>query len=89
VWILIIWLVMALVVASVAQTKGRSGLLWFVYGLLLWPIALIAILVLAPNKAKLEQRELRQRWKATSVKGDILTGSIRANDHKAWEELLR
>jgi hypothetical protein len=60
VWIIVVWLIMALVVASVAQTKGRSGLLWFAYGLILWPVALIAILVLAPNATKLEQRALRR-----------------------------
>jgi hypothetical protein len=59
VFIVVIWVVMALVVASVAQTKGRSGLLWFLYGALLWPIALIAILVLPANAKTMERRALK------------------------------
>lgn len=34
------WIVMALVVAVIASTKGRSGFGWFFYGLLIWPVAL-------------------------------------------------
>jgi hypothetical protein len=34
------WFVMALVVAVIASTKGRSGFGWFFYGLLIWPVAL-------------------------------------------------
>jgi hypothetical protein len=44
-WI-VFWIVMALVVAVVASGKGRSGIGWFFYGLLLWPVALAHICVL-------------------------------------------
>jgi hypothetical protein len=43
-WI-VFWIVMALVVAVVASGKGRSGVGWFFYGLLLWPVALAHICV--------------------------------------------
>lgn len=46
--ILFFWLVMAIVVAVVAANRGRSGFGWFLYGLLIWPVALIHALVAAP-----------------------------------------
>lgn len=46
---LFFWLVMGGVVAIIANSKGKSALAWFFYGLLIWPIALVHILV---TKAK-------------------------------------
>ncbi len=45
------WIVMAVVVAIVANSKGRSPVAWFFYGFLIWPIALVHILVSKPTKA--------------------------------------
>jgi hypothetical protein len=42
-----VWIVIALLAAIVAVRKGRSGVLWLVYGLLLPPAALL--LILLPN----------------------------------------
>ena len=39
-WILL-WVVMAFVVAIVAGSKGRNGFGWFIYGFLIWPVALV------------------------------------------------
>lgn len=39
------WVVMAVVVAVIASNKGRSGFGWFVFGFLLWPVALVLILL--------------------------------------------
>ncbi len=43
--LLIIGIVMGVVVALVANSKGRSGCAWFFYGVLIWPVALVHILV--------------------------------------------
>jgi len=43
-WIAL-WLVMAVVVAIVAGSKGRNPFAWGLYGFLVWPIALVHILV--------------------------------------------
>jgi hypothetical protein len=43
------WLIMGGVVAIIANSKGRGGCAWFLYGVLIWPIALVHILV-SPNK---------------------------------------
>jgi len=42
---LILWIVMGLVVAVVANGKGYNGVGWFIYGFLLWPVALAHIAV--------------------------------------------
>ena len=48
---LIIWLVMGVVVAIIAGSRGRNALGWFVYGVLIWPIALVHVLVATPTAA--------------------------------------
>ena len=39
------WVVMAVIVALIANSKGLSGFWWFLYGLLIWPIAIVHVLV--------------------------------------------
>jgi ribosomal protein S14 len=55
----IIWIILGAVVGFIANSKGKSGLAWFLYGFLLWPIALVHILVARPNSDVIEQRELK------------------------------
>jgi hypothetical protein len=56
--IIVFWLVMAGVVALIANSKGRSSGSWFLYGLLIWPIALVHVLVASPNQGKVDQTAL-------------------------------
>lgn len=42
---LFLWLMMATIVAIIANSKGRSAIGWWFYGFLIWPIALTHILV--------------------------------------------
>ena len=41
-----LWVIMAIVSAMVAASKGRSFVLFLLYGLLLWPIALTHAIIL-------------------------------------------
>lgn len=50
---LIILAVLAAIPAKIAQDKGRSPVLWFVYGFFLFLIALIHSLFLKPNSSAL------------------------------------
>lgn len=50
--IIAFWLIMGLVVAYIASKKGRSFVGWFIYGILLWPIALIHIALSSNNGQK-------------------------------------
>jgi hypothetical protein len=36
---------MGIIVAMIANSKDRSAVSWFIYGLLIWPIALVHILI--------------------------------------------
>lgn len=58
VWWVVWWVVMGLIVALVARSKGRSGVGWFFYGLLIWPVALVHILVIG-RTARGELRRAR------------------------------
>lgn len=43
---LLIWVIMAVFVAMIANSRGRNPALWFVYGAIFWPIALIHVSLL-------------------------------------------
>lgn len=45
-WVLLVGMALALIPASIAKGKGRSFIGFWVYGILLWPIALIHALVM-------------------------------------------
>lgn len=44
-WVLL-WVMMGVVVAIVANSKGRNPIPWFFYGALIWPVALTHAIVL-------------------------------------------
>ncbi len=44
-WVLLFVLIGAVIVAMIADYKGRNAMGWFLFGLVLWPIALVAILL--------------------------------------------
>jgi hypothetical protein len=55
-----LWFVGGIIVALIASAKGRSGCGWFLYGFLIWPVALVHILVVGPNTRVLTERSLRR-----------------------------
>lgn len=44
--------ILAFIPAIIAGSKGRESVLWFIYALFLWPIALVHILVVTPANRK-------------------------------------
>lgn len=46
------WFTLSLINAGLAQSKGRSGFLWWLGSLLLGPIATLLIVMLDPVKTK-------------------------------------
>jgi hypothetical protein len=46
------WFTLSLINAGLAQTKGRSGLNWWIASLFLGPIATFLIVILDPIKSK-------------------------------------
>jgi hypothetical protein len=47
------WGTLALINAGLAQGKNRSGLLWFLFSLLLGPLATLVLVLLPKERAKL------------------------------------
>ena len=45
----ILWIVMGIIVAMIARSKGLSAIGWFIYGALIWPIALVHALLIKPS----------------------------------------
>lgn len=43
--VFVFWVVMAIAVAVAANVKGLNWFPWFIYGFLLWPVALVHVLV--------------------------------------------
>lgn len=56
--LIVFWLIMAGIVALIASSKGKDAAGWFFYGLLIWPIALVHILVSSPNDKIVEASAL-------------------------------
>jgi len=54
----LLWILLGIVVALVARSKGRSGFGWFLYGFLIWPVALVHILLVA-RTAEAEEKRAR------------------------------
>ena len=55
IWFLLV-LVIALIPASIARSKGRSFGLWYIYGVALWIVAVIHAALLQPDTKALESR---------------------------------
>ena len=47
--LLILWVVMAIICGMVASSKNRSFFMYFMGGLLLWPIVLVAAILAKPR----------------------------------------
>jgi len=58
--ILIIAVIIGLIPAAIAQSKGRSFGLWWLYGAAIFIVALPHALVLKSNRATLDQRALEE-----------------------------
>jgi gas vesicle protein len=54
---------LGVIVGAIAKSKGRSFGVWWVYGTLLFIVAIIHVLVIAPDKGNLERREIAEGGK--------------------------
>ncbi len=50
------WGTLSLINAGLAQSKGRSGLIWWLFSLLLGPLATFLIVVLSDHSPEREHR---------------------------------
>jgi len=56
--LVLFWLVMAFVVGGIAGKKGLSGCGWAIFGLLLWPVALIMVIMAKQTPKAAEEQAL-------------------------------
>lgn len=58
--LILFWVLMGLVVAIVASSKGRSGFAWFLYGVVIWPVALVHAIVMPATAASIETKAMAE-----------------------------
>jgi len=56
--LLVVAAIIGLIPAAIAQSKGRSFVAWWIYGALLFIVALPHSLLLKPDSKEIEQRQL-------------------------------
>jgi hypothetical protein len=47
---IVVWALLAIVPAKIAERKGRSFWTWYVFGLLLWIVAVVAALLVKDER---------------------------------------
>ena len=60
---IILILLIGLIPAVIARSKGKSFMLWWIYGALLFIIALVHSILMKSNNANLENRQLAEGMK--------------------------
>lgn len=63
--LLFFWIIMGVVVGIIANSKGKSFFPWFLYGVLIWPVALTHIIV-----TKSENQEATEAATSQETQGD-------------------
>lgn len=53
---IVIWIVIAVVVGLIAHSRGRSFIGWAIYGLLIWPVAIVHLLCIGRTERGLERK---------------------------------
>lgn len=56
--ILIVAILLGLIPALIAKNKGRSFIEWWVYGALLFIVAIVHVFIIKPNAEEVEKREI-------------------------------
>lgn len=74
--ILVIWLaaMIALIPANIAQNKGKNIFIWWLYGFLLFPIALIHALLLTPSQNAIDQQKLADGMRKCPYCAELIRG---------------
>jgi hypothetical protein len=74
---LIVPILLGLIVGAIAKSKGRSFLLWWLYGALIFIVAIIHVLIIKPDIKAIEEEQIASGGKkcpmcAEIVKADAL-----------------
>jgi hypothetical protein len=70
--ILMVAAVIGILPAAIAQSKGYSFGLWWIFGALLFIIALPVAILMPPNSAAMEQRQLNAGMKKCALCAELI-----------------
>ena len=79
-------LVIAVIPAWIAQTKGRSFWGWWFYAILLFPITLIHAVVMSANTKELENRQLQDGHKKCPACAELIKVEAKLCKHCGTEQ---
>ncbi|MDP8289776.1 MAG: zinc ribbon domain-containing protein [Candidatus Susulua stagnicola] len=61
--VLVIAILIGLIPATIARNKGKSFIVWWIYGAAIFIVAIIHALLLKPNQALIEKRQINEGMK--------------------------
>lgn len=70
--VLIIAMILGAIVGAIAQSKGRSFFLWWLYGTALFIVAIIHVLVIKPDNREIEERAIANDGKKCPMCAEIV-----------------
>ena len=90
IFVIVLGLFSAFLAGNVASDKGHDGTLWFLAGLLLGPLGLIAAAGLSDRHLPRKIREIFERQRALTTKPTwSFIAPYKANQHQVFEQLVK
>lgn len=72
--LIVLWIVLGVIVGLIAHAKGRNFWAWFIYGAALFIVAIVHVLMVAPDRATLDRRVLRDGGKRCPHCAELIRG---------------
>jgi hypothetical protein len=80
-------IIISVIPAWIAQSKGLSFWAWWVYAILLFPIALIHSVAMGSNKRELEKRQLQSGYKKCPACAELIKSEAKICKHCGTEQI--
>ena len=69
---LIVAALLGVIVGAIAQSKGRSFFLWWIYGTAIFIVAIIHVLVISPDNKEIEAKAIENDGKKCPMCAEIV-----------------
>jgi multisubunit Na+/H+ antiporter MnhE subunit len=70
--ILVIGAILGVIVGGIAHSKGRNFFLWWFYGMMLFIVAIIHVIIIKPNVKVLEEQAIENDGKKCPMCAEIV-----------------